>query len=396
MLSQFANRFARIWNFLSMEFGWTPEQDALREKVAAFLSAHLPADWGMIASQSPGSQAVTDYSKQFCPPFAEAGMLASHWPQEFGGADAPAWEHFIIGEMLWEAGEPRGPQYYNVNWIGPTIMKYGTEEQKQLHLARMLKGDAVWCQGFSEPSAGSDLASLRTKAERDGDSDRYLVNGQKIWTSYARLADTCFLLARTGQGHKEISVFLMPMDRPGITVRPIDSVVGDGDLHEVFFDDVEVFESERLGEEGRGWEIVRYALNFERVGIPRYALGLKTLDRVVENLKAGGSFGEGARLAAASAHAACEAAKLLVYESVDQRSKGTPDTGIASLARTATVRAENLVAEFVLDFAPHLFAGDAEPMVATHHKRAIAAGLAAGAAEVQLNLVARNMLGLGK
>jgi len=378
-----------------MEFGWSPEQEALRGKVAAFLDAHLPEEWETIASQSPGSLAVTDFSRQFCPELAEAGLLASHWPEEFGGAGAAAWDHFIIGEMLWEAGEPRGPQYYNVNWIGPTIMKYGTEEQKDLHLARMLKGDAVWCQGFSEPSAGSDLAGLRTRAERDGDSERYLVNGQKIWTSYARLAEFCFLLARTGAGRKEISVFLLPMDRPGITVRPIDSVVGDGDLHEVFFDDVEVFESERLGEEGKGWEIVRYALNFERVGIPRYALGLKTLDRAVANLKAAGRFGESAQLAAASALAACEAAKLLVYESVDQRSKGTPDTGVASLARTATVRAENLVAEFVLDWTPHLFAGDAQPMVATHHKRAIAAGLAAGAAEVQLNLVARNHLGLG-
>jgi alkylation response protein AidB-like acyl-CoA dehydrogenase len=376
-----------------MDFGWSPEQEALRGKVAAFLDAHLPDDWEEIAAQSPGSCAVTDFSKQFCPAFAEAGLLASHWPEEFGGADASAWEHFIIGEMLWEAGEPRGPQYYNVNWIGPTIMRYGTDEQKREHLARMLKGDAIWCQGFSEPSAGSDLAGLRTKAEREG--NRYLVNGQKIWTSYARLAEFCFLLARTGQGRKDISVFLLPMDRKGIIVRPIDSVVGDGDLHEVFFDDVEVFDSELFGEEGKGWEIVRYALNFERVGIPRYALGLKTLDRVVADLKTSGSFGENAQLAAASAHAACEAAKLLVYESIDQRSKGSPDTGIASLARTATVRAENLVAEFVLDFAPHLFTGDAEPMVATHHKRAIAAGLAAGPAEIQLNLVARNHLGLG-
>lgn len=376
-----------------MEFGWTSEQQALRGKVAAFLDARLPADWETIACQSPGSSAVTEFSKQFCPEFAQAGLLASHWPEEFGGADASAWEHFIIGEMLWEAGEPRGPQYYNVNWIGPTIMTFGTDAQQALHLARMLKGDVIWCQGFSEPSAGSDLASLRTRAERAGDG--YRINGQKIWTSYARLAEFCFLLARTGQGRKEISVFLLPMDRPGITVRPIDSVVGDGDLHEVFFDDVEVFEAERLGEEGKGWEIVRYALNFERVGIPRYALGLATLDRAVADLKAGGRFGEGARLAAATAHAACEAAKLLVYESVDQRSKGTPDTGIASLARTATVLAENQVAEFVLDWTPQLFTGDAQPMVATHHKRAIAAGLAAGAAEVQLNLVARNVLGLG-
>jgi alkylation response protein AidB-like acyl-CoA dehydrogenase len=384
-----------------MEFGWTLEQEALRGEVAAFLDAHLPANWESIASQSPGSPAVTDFSKEFCPKLAEAGLLLPHWPLEYGGREASAWEHFIIGEMLWQAGEPRGPQYYNVNWIGPTIMKYGTDEQKRLHLGRMREGNVIWCQGFSEPSGGSDLAALRTRADREpapaqAGSDRYRINGQKIWTSYARLAEFCFLLARTGQGRKDISAFLLPMDRPGITVRPIDSVVGDGDLHEVFFDDVEAFEAELLGEEGKGWEIVRYALNFERVGIPRYALALRTLDRAVAELRERDEFGEGAQLAASQAFVACEAAKMLVYESVDQRSKIAPDTGVASLARIAIVRAENRVAEFVLDWTPHLFTGAAEPMVATHHKRAIAAGLAAGAAEIQLNLVARNMLGLGK
>jgi alkylation response protein AidB-like acyl-CoA dehydrogenase len=273
-------------------------------------------------------------------------------------------------------------------------MQYGTGLQQDLHLARMLKGDVIWCQGFSEPSAGSDLAALRTKAERKGDG--YRVNGQKIWTSYARLAEFCFLLARTGVGRKEISVFLMPMDRKGITVRPIDSVVGDGDLHEVFLDDVEVLESERLGPEGRGWEVVRYALNFERVGIPRYALALRTLDRAVAKLQDSDSFGEGAQLAAALAHAACEAAKLLVYQAVDQRMKSSPDTGAASMARLAVVRAENQVADFVLDWTAHLFASDQQPMAATHHKRAISAGIAGGAAEIQLNLIARNVLGLGR
>ena len=383
-----------------MEFGWSDEQDALREKVAAFLDAQLPEDWEAIASQSPGSAAVTGFSKEFCPKLADAGLLASHWPEEFGGAGASAWDHFIIGEMLWEAGEPRGPQYYNVNWIGPAIMKYGSEEQKQQHLGRMLKGDVIWCQGFSEPSAGSDLAALRTRAQRipasaETGGEGYVVNGQKIWTSYARLAEFCFLLARTGAGKKEISVFLMPMDRKGITVRPIDSVVGDGDLHEVFLDDVELFESERLGPEGRGWEVVRYALNFERVGIPRYALALRTLDHAVAELRDHDRFGEAAQLAAASALAACEAAKVLVYEAVDQRMKSNPDTGIASMARYGVVRAENQVAEFVLDWTPQLFTSDEQPMVATHHKRAISAGIAAGAAEIQLNLIARNVLGLG-
>lgn len=376
-----------------MEFGWTPEQCAVRDKVRGFIDANLPSDWVATASLSPGSEPVTGFSKIFCPKLAEAGLLVSHWPAEFGGSDASAWVHFIVGEQLWEVGEPRGPQYYNVNWIGPTILKYGSPEQKSYHLGRMRAGDVIWCQGFSEPSGGSDLAALRTKAEHK--DDRYVVNGSKIWTSYARLSEFCFLVARTGTGRRAVSVFLLPMNRPGITVRPIHSVVGEGDLHEVFFDDVEALDSERLGEDGGGWEVVRYALDYERIGIPRYALALRTLHAAVGALQKQDGFAPVARHAAASAYSACEAARMLTYQVVDERSKSRPDTGMTSLARYAIVCAERQVADFVLDWTPDLFASADNPMVATHHKRAIAAGLAAGATEIQLNLVARNLLGLG-
>ncbi len=376
-----------------MEFGWTDEQAVARENVRAFLAEHLTSEWQEIAPLSPGSEAVTSFSKRFCPKLAEAGLLVPHWPSAHGGADASPWAHFIIGEQLWEAGEPRGPQYYNVNWIGPTIMKYGTPAQQDYHLGRMRRGDVIWCQGFSEPSGGSDLAALRTRAERVG--DRYRINGSKIWTSYARLAEFCFLLARTGSDRRTISVFLLPMDRKGIEVRPIESVVGEGDLHEVFFDDVEALESERLGPEGEGWSVVRYALNYERVGIPRYALALKTLHRAVAALISEGAFDAVAQDAAASACSMCEAARMLTYEVVDQRSKGSPSTGATSMARVAIVQAERSVADFVLDWTPHLFGSAEQPMVATHHKRAIAAGIAAGASEIQLNLIARDILGLG-
>jgi alkylation response protein AidB-like acyl-CoA dehydrogenase len=376
-----------------MEFGWTEEQEAFRAEVKAFLARELPEDWVSIAAQSPGSRAMTDFSRQFCPKLAAAGLLVPHWPERFGGRDAPAWEHFIIGEAMWEVGEPRGPQYYNVNWIGPTLMKYGTPEQQDLHLNLMTSGNVVWSQGFSEPSAGSDLASLRTRAERKG--DRFIINGSKIWTSYAALSDYCFLLARTGEGRGAISVFLLPMNRPGVTVRPIRSVVGDGDLHEVFFDDVEAFPSEILGEESRGWPVIRYALQFERVGIPRYQLASRVLHETVSILRQAGDFGVLARQAAAQAHSACEAARMVVYDVIDKRAKGHPPDSATSIGRYAVVLAENAVANFVLDHRPSLLAGAESKMIETHHRRAIAAGIAAGAAEVQLNLIAREVLGLG-
>jgi len=280
-----------------------------------------------------------------------------------------------------------------VNWIGPAIMRYGTAEQKAHHLALMSAGNVIWCQGFSEPSAGSDLASLRTRAERSG--GKFVINGSKIWTSYAALSDYCFLLARVAGETGGITVFLLPMNRPGITVRPIPSVVGDGDLHEVFFDSVEAESDEVLGEVGGGWKVARYALHYERVGIPRYALASRILNKTVARMQTDRVFGEAAREKAACAHAACEAARLLTYRAIGKRAQGQPPDGTTSVARYSTVIAENRVAEFVLDFQPALLASGMEPMVETHHKRAIAAGIASGAAEIQLNLIARDVLGLG-
>jgi len=380
-----------------MEFGWTDEQRDFREEVRDFLARELPADWESIARKSPGSKEMTEFSRSFCPKLAAAGLLVPHWPSEFGGRNAEAWQHFLLGELMWAAGEPRGPQYYNVNWLGPTIMRYGTQDQKDRHLALMSAGNVVWCQGFSEPSAGSDLASLRTQAEKL-DNGNFVVNGSKIWTSYAALSDYCFLLARSpGEvGEKgKITVFLLPMDRSGIDVRPIRSVVGDGDLHEVFFDSVEVRQDEVLGEVGKGWEVARFALNFERVGIPRYALASEILQRTVKELQGSDEFDEAARREAASAYATCEAARLLTYRVIDRRQRGLPPDAATSVARYSTVNAENRVAEYALDFKPELLAGDGTPMVETHHRRAIAAGIASGAAEIQLNLIARDVLGLG-
>jgi alkylation response protein AidB-like acyl-CoA dehydrogenase len=273
-------------------------------------------------------------------------------------------------------------------------MRYGSPEQKAHHLSLMSAGNVVWCQGFSEPSAGSDLASLRTRADRRGET--FIINGSKIWTSYAGLSDYCFLLARVAGEGGGITVFLLPMDRPGITVRPIRSVVGDGDLHEVFFDNVEVDESEVLGQPGAGWQVARYALHFERVGIPRYAMASKILNKTVGLMQAADVFGPAARQSAACAYAACEAARLLTYAVIDKRADDLPPDGSTSIARYSTVVAENRVAEFAVDYQPNLLAGGADPMIETHHRRAIAAGVASGAAEIQLNLIARDVLGLGR
>ncbi len=373
-----------------MDFDWNTEQQDFRSTVRAFLEANLPGNWEELA-HGPGSKAQTVFSKQFCGALADAGLLVPHWPARWGGRDADPWIAFILAEEMWAAGEPRGGQYMNVNWIGPTLMRYGSQEQQARYIPPMARGATLWCQGFSEPEAGSDLASLRTRADRHGDV--YRINGQKIWTSYAGHADTCFLLARTSPGKGGISIFLLPMDTPGITVRQIPSIIGEGDIHEVFFDDVEVPETARLGEEGQAWDIVRVSLSLERVGIPRFALASRMLHRAVALLKNADRFGPDAAAQAARAHAACEVSRLYSYSIIDQRVHGQATSPEASAGRFSTVNCERLVSEFVVEHVPDALAGG-DPMLLAHHQRGIVAGIASGAAEIQLNLIATELLRL--
>ena len=313
----------------------------------------------------------------------------------YGGADATAWRHIILSEEMWSRGEPRGPQYMNVNWIGPSIMAYGTDEQKREHLPRISRGDVLWCQGFSEPEAGSDLAALRTLAIREGDV--YVVNGSKIWTSYANHAEFCFLLVRTDPNSKRqrgVSVLLMPMDLPGIEIREIPSVVGERYFHEVFLSDVRVPVSCRLGPENEGWMIVSYALQYERVGAPRYARAAVTVDEIAEHAKQRGLLLDPTILEKlGEARALCEAARLLTYRVVDQRARNLPPTPDSNITRVAGTLADRAVAELALE----VFGNEAMAygsFADSNFRMAMTAGVAVGATEIQLNLIANRYLGL--
>lgn len=377
-----------------MDFAWSAQEIELRQRLRDLLARALPADWEAISRHGPASAQQTAFSLAFCPQLAEEGLLVPHWPRRWGGRDAPAWEHFILGEELWAAGEPRGAQYMNINYIGPTLMRYGSPWQQERYLPEMAAGAAIWCQGFSEPSAGSDLAALRTQAQLQG--DRYVINGSKVWTSYAGLAQYCFLLARTeGAGKNGIGIFLVPMDTPGISVRPIPSLVGEGDIHEVFFTDMAVPTEARLGADTQAWSIIRHALSLERVGIARYAFARRVLDRMVSDLQQLGQFDDPlVRSRAGQALAACEAARVLVYRVVDQRARGLPPSADANLARVAVIAAEHAVADFGIDELAENFSGQLHPLLLQHHERAITAGIASGAAEIQLNLIASDWLEL--
>lgn len=381
-----------------MEFGWSTQEQAHRERVREVLQRLLPPDWEQISVHGPGSDAQTAFSRDFCPALDREHLLVPHWPREFGGEDAEVWQQFILGEEMWAAGEPRGPQYMNINWIGPVLMRFGTPAQQEKYLPPIRAGQAVWCQGFSEPSAGSDLAALRTRAVPVPGG--YRVSGAKIWTSYAGHADTCFLLARVpvadggAEGKAGIVILLTDMTAPGIQVKQIPALIGEGDIHEVFFDDVFVPDTERLGEEGQAWEIINYALQNERVGIARYEFSRRMLDRGVARLKTAGRWRDPTvQEAAGRALMLCEAARLLVYRIVDGKARDLPADAYGAIARWAVVLADNGVNDFLTEFLPDGLLGE-DPVQVAHHQRAIAAGVASGAAEIQLNLIARRWLEL--
>ena len=212
------------------------------------------------------------------------------------------------------------------------------------------------------------------------------------------MAEHCFLLARTAgkAGDKQgISIVLVPMASPGIEVRAIPSLIGHGDIHEVFFTDVRVPVTARLAGEGEAWSVIGYSLANERVGIPRYELSGRVLNSMVEALKQRGDFsGAPVRARAAAATGACEAARLLVYRVVDRIARGIDPGAMANIARSAVIRADHAVADFGLDYLPDAYSGDASPEFLAHHERAIVTGIAAGASEIQLGLIARRHLDL--
>jgi alkylation response protein AidB-like acyl-CoA dehydrogenase len=380
-----------------VDFEWAPEDAEYRTQLREFLARELPADWATLSKDGPGSDAQLEFSRAFCARLADAGWLTQHWPTAYGGRDATPWRHAVLGEEMWAHGEPRGSQYMNVNWIGPAIMQYGSDAQKALHLPRISNGDVLWCQGFSEPNAGSDLAALRTRAEREGDV--YVVNGQKIWTSYCNKADFCFLLVRSdpaSQRNRGISVLLMPMDLPGVVVREIPSVVGARYFHEVFLTDVRVPTGCRLGPEHEGWGVVTYALAYERVGAARYAKAALVLDQLAEHARANGRLGDPVlqeRLA--EARALCEAARLLAYRVIDGRVKGAPPSGDTHHARVAGTEADTLVGALALDVDGRE-ARAYDRAAAANFRLSMTAGVAVGATDVQLTLIAARFLELPK
>jgi len=253
-----------------MNLRLTPEQESFRDEVRAWLGRNMPRGWSarLAASSDIPRPEAYDLLRDWQRKLHAAGFIGLTWPKEYGGRGLTFVEEMVLAEEMALAKAPPVLNILGVGMAGPTIIAYGTEEQKKRYPPKILSADEIWCQGYSEPNAGSDLASLQTRAVRDG--DYYVINGQKVWTSLAHVADWMMLLARTDPDvprHKGITYFLLDMHLPGVTVKPLRQLTGDAEFNEVFFDNVRVHESQVLGGVNNGWAVGLTTLMYERLAL---------------------------------------------------------------------------------------------------------------------------------
>jgi alkylation response protein AidB-like acyl-CoA dehydrogenase len=267
-----------------MDLSYTPEEEAFRARVRTWLEANVPD-----TSKGYDLDAMKTWQRKL----HAAGFLAVAWPKEYGGAGLSVMEQAILNEELARAKAPGVINVMAISWVGPGIMRYGTEEQKKRFVPKILTAEEIWATGYSEPSSGSDMAAAKMRAERQG--DHYVVNGQKVWTTLAHISDWYWILVRTNpEGPKwaGLSVLLIDMKSPGIEIRPIRQIDGGAEFNEVFLTDVKVPVANLLGKEGQGWEIVSTALVNERSGIAAGIRFDQSLDWLVSTTRAQGKAGD--------------------------------------------------------------------------------------------------------
>jgi len=397
-----------------MDFQDSPQEAAFRKDVRAFIKQEMPpglsrrGKGGAMFGGGGGRFLQEGYWQKlrgWLDKLNERGWVAPAWPTEYGGAGLTVIEQFILNQEMATLGAPRSPNVIGLGWAGPTIILYGSDEQKQQHLPPILKAESFWCQGFSEPEAGSDLASLQTRAVRDGDD--YVINGQKIWTSGAHGAGWMIMLARTDPDapkHKGISYFLLDMKSPGITVRPLVNMAGSHDFNEVFFDNVRVPKENLVGEENRGWYIGTTTLDFERSGIATGVSHALTVDDYVQYVREqnGASLG-GPTMRYELADRAVEAQveQMLNYQVIGVQARGMVPSNEASIAKLFSTELDQRIADTGLKLlgtygqlmkdSPYTKMNGRLPSMYLY---ATTSTIGGGTSEVQRNIIAQRGLGL--
>jgi alkylation response protein AidB-like acyl-CoA dehydrogenase len=251
-----------------VDFTLTQEQEQFRERVRSWLTRNIPPEWKAFGSTEVPRTEAYEFLRRWQKQLHDGGLIGATWPKEYGGQGLSFVEEMILHQEMALQKAPPMLNVLGVGMAGPTIIAYGTEEQKKRYPAKILSCEEIWCQGYSEPNAGSDLASLQTRAVKDG--EYYVINGQKVWTSLAHMADWMMLLARTDPDaprHKGITYFLLDMHSPGVTVKPLKQITGDAEFNEVFFDNVRVHERQILGGLNNGWAVGLTTLMYERLAL---------------------------------------------------------------------------------------------------------------------------------
>jgi alkylation response protein AidB-like acyl-CoA dehydrogenase len=391
-----------------MDFTPSPALERTRAQFRAWLEANLPAAeiWKQLES-SNDEAARAHFLKAWQRRLYEARWVAVHWPAPYGGRDGSILEHLIVTEELLRAEAPPLINAPSISIFGPTLLTFGTAEQKARYLPKLLSADEVWCLGFSEPNAGSDLASLRTRAERDGDD--WVINGQKVWTTYANQADYGLFLVRTDPSapkHKGISCLMVPLRSPGLEVRPLREITGDTDFNEVFLDNVRVPAGNLVGEVNKGWEVILTALGHERgtlllvdrVRMRRHIEGLLRLAQRIPNGAARSN--RVVRQQIAAFYTEVEIMKLHCFKVMSDLEQGRPPTDVSVLKLFGSELAQRLH-DFALSLqgtyaqlrkgAPRVI-DDGQWQHGWLMSRALT--IASGTSEVQRNTIAQRLLGL--
>ncbi|HLI63017.1 MAG TPA: acyl-CoA dehydrogenase family protein [Terriglobales bacterium] len=341
-----------------MDFGYTPEQEAFRNQVRAWLEANQPPPLTPEEKARLTEDLLWERAKAWHAKLYEGGWAGISWPKEYGGRGASLIEQVIFSQELARLNLPVGINVLGIIMTGPAIMQWGSAEQKARYLNKILKAEEIWCEGLSEPGAGSDLAAIQTRAELVG--DHFVVNGQKIWTTHAHRAHFCQLFVRTdfqAPKHRGLSCLLVDMKTPGVTVRPLRQITGEAEFNEIFFEDARVPRANLLGPLNGGWQVLISTLMHERVGIGE-TLGTsqQTLGELVELAKAMDYLGrpaiENSAIRQQLAQFAIEAAakKYNGLRSLTSRLKGLPPGPEASISKLVSTE----LTQRMVKFATHL------------------------------------------
>lgn len=385
-----------------MDFRFTPDQEAFRETVANFAQTELPPDW--LGAEEEYTPEVWPFTRATSLKLGQRGWLSLGWPRQYGGQEAPMTTQLVFQEEATYWGIPgTGMGIGGTAWVAPALLIYGTPEQKMEHLPPIASGERFWCTGYSEPGAGSDLASLTTRARLEG--DHFIVDGQKVWTSAAHVSDWCWLAVRTDPDapqHRGISVLLVDMKTPGVTVRPLINIAGFHSFNEVYFDGARVPKANLVGELNRGWYVIMTALDFERSwpGV-RYAnIARRILDELIKYTRETGLKPQ-QRLRLAQIAVEAAVGRAMAWRVVDVINQGRVPNFEASQVKVFTTEVVARAAQTGMEMlglygqlAPDSPRTRLQGWIQQLYQVMVGHLIAGGSSEVQRNIIALRGLGL--